>query len=132
MALIKKVAGEGFKITVGIYNHSDSTAQTYGIGASIKDENGVVYDFTSLTTLVKAGTSKAIYSRYIGLNESFMVDFTAHMPTDLKEGKIWARASIWKKTTDLTEADRVADTGWVEAYEYIKKKYHFDIALSAT
>ncbi len=114
---VNKMPGDPIKISLNVTNGNNSIAQNYGIGLSLMDSKGVIWDVINATTMMRSpGTS--IRSEYFTVGQTKTIDFgttmgsgALYLPTDMSAGAVSVRASIWKEST-LPLYNRLADTGW--------------------
>ncbi len=108
---VKKKRGDKLTISTVIFNSLDGVSKKYGVGCSIRDANGRVFDVWDSQITPAPGNN--IDSRQINAGQEITHVFTPTLPT-LANGRMFVRISVWEEDK-LPVQNRLADTDWVTA-----------------
>jgi uncharacterized membrane protein len=107
--LVSKYRGDSVSISVPITNTGD-VDWTFGIGCSIKDAAGQVWDIWNGNIAKTPGAG--IDSRTIARGQTVTQSWVVTIPSDMALGDAQIRVSVWQESR-LPVSNRLADTGWV-------------------
>lgn len=109
---VSKYRGDTLKISAQITNTGDID-WTFGIGCSIKDSSGQIWDLYNGKIVKEPAPS--IDSRTIKKGETITHSWTVTIPSDMAIGDCLIRISVWKESS-LPLSTRLADTNWLSGY----------------
>lgn len=99
-----KYLGDLVTSTLNVKNSGSGTCSKLWFGLSYKDPTNYVYDMDLQTDTVAVGSSVT-------------KTWTGHITSDMKTGQWLVRMSVWNaQPPNVTEANRLADTNWVNAF----------------
>lgn len=111
--------GQNLTATITLQNTSDvgSGAYTYGVGFSIQDASGKVWDMwnsygANPPSLISASPGLGIATIQLAQNATGAVTMTVPIPNTMALGAIQIRAVVWKESV-LPLITRLFDTNWM-------------------
>jgi len=136
--LIQKNPKDKFVVHAQITNGADSESQDYGIVMSmrLKKSNGTTtgekfFQVVTELGLVYTGgmvDNKAVIKLHMDAGTSYAVAFISSIPEYDEDGIIQVKVQVLDKPD--TSGTVIAETEYLDAYSYSKKKFNISISLS--
>jgi len=124
---VTKKPGETLNVRFDITNGTNGISQNYGVGLSIMDAKGVVWDAVSAFVLEKSPGSR-ISSYQINAGQTITANYSLTIPSDIAVGDGQIRISVWKEST-LPVSTRLADTGWLPSQFTVPTPQQYNISI---